>query len=233
MKFYSNKLNCIPVILFLLMTFSLVYAQEQKPQRWDSDINKFLAYDSKNSFPKDAVLFVGSSSVRLWSTQKYFPELTVINRGFGGSQVSDLLNYYDRIVLKYSPRLIVLYSGDNDLAANKTPEVVFNDFKTFINRTHKSLPNTPVIVLSVKTCKARASMLDGIQKVNSMLNSLVSSDSKLIYLDLGAALLKEDGQPDESFFKQDQLHLNPKGYQIWSDILNKTIQKCLVESPKT
>ena len=96
-------------------------------------INKFVQLDKQNTTPENAALFVGSSSIRMWKTQTSFPEYKVINRGFGGSQISDVNYYVDKIVLPYKPELIIFYCGDNDIAAGKTPETVFNDFKKFDN----------------------------------------------------------------------------------------------------
>src|SRR3954462_9550686 len=120
------------------------------PPRFESEITAFEAHDHKNAPPINPILFVGSSTIRLWQTADAFPDLPVINRGFGGSTIDDVNHYADRIVFKYKPHVIVFYSGDNDLAAGRTPERVFNDFVTFANSVHERLPDTRLIYLAIK-----------------------------------------------------------------------------------
>ncbi len=124
------------------------------PQRFAAEIQAFEEYDRKNSSPSDAILFVGSSSIRFWPTAQSFPNLVVINRGFGGSHVSDVNFYVDRLVLKYRPRLIVFYAGDNDIADRKPPQQVFDDSREFVQLVHAGLPATRIIYLSIKPSTA-------------------------------------------------------------------------------
>ena len=125
------------------------------PSRFEAEIKAFEAWDRQNSFPPHAVLFVGSSSIRKWQTAEGFPDLPVINRGFGGSHVSEVNHFVERIVFKYSPRVIVFYAGDNDIADGKSPERVFHDFQTFAELVHGRLPETRLIYLPIKPSLAR------------------------------------------------------------------------------
>ena len=116
--------------------------QMPDPARFETEIAAFETYDHKNAPPTNPILFVGSSTVRLWQTADAFPDLPVINRGFGGSTIADVNHFADRIVFKYKPRMIVFYSGDNDLAAGRSPDRVFDDFETFADSVHERLPET-------------------------------------------------------------------------------------------
>ena len=146
----------------LLLAASLplfVRAQEQQPAPFENEIKAFEQSDKTNPPPKDAVLFVGSSSIRLWKTlEQDMPGMKVINRGFGGSQVEHSVRYADRIVLPYRPKLIVFYAGDNDIAAGKTPNRVLEDFKAFVAKVKTALPNTKILYVSIRPSVARCPM---------------------------------------------------------------------------
>ncbi len=124
------------------------------PARFASQIDEFAKQDEAQRPAPGGVVFVGSSSIRRWDLDTSFPGMPVLNRGFGGSQYSDALHYFDRVVVPYAPKLIVLYEGDNDLAAGKSPERVADDFRSFAHRTHEALPEALLIVLSIKPSPA-------------------------------------------------------------------------------
>ena len=229
----KNKFCIVILVLLLVSVFYPVAADGPKADRWEPDIKKFLEWDSKNSFPDDAVLFVGSSSVRIWKTNEAFPEYKVINRGFGGSQVSDLLNYYDKIVLKYKPSVIVLYSGDNDTAVGKSSEIIISDYQTFIDRTHEKLPGTPIVILSIKPSGARWNLWPRMEKTNSMLSILAGKYKQVYYLDLAGCLLDKDGMPEKDYFLGDNLHMNEKGYHTWNTRLGKVLDGILKQAGTT
>ena len=154
-----------------------------------SEANRFLAAilafeqaDQKEPPPTGAVLFVGSSTIKLWNTlEEDFAPMTVINRGFGGSEVSDLIWFADRIVIPYKPRMVVVYSGDNDLKRGKTPEAVFGDYREFISLVHRHLPETRIALVSTKPSPGRANLLPDVQKLNSLLEGFTLSDHRLAY----------------------------------------------------
>jgi lysophospholipase L1-like esterase len=192
--------------------------------RFDSEIAAFEAYDHKNAPPRDPILFVGSSTIRLWQSADAFPDLPVINRGFGGSTIDDINHYADRIVFKYKPRLIVFYSGDNDLAGGRPPDRVFNDFKTFANSVHDRLPEAPLIYLAIKPSLARWKLWPQMQEVNSHVQELTQQNKQLIYIDTAPALLGADGQPQKSLYRDDGLHMNEKGYAGWNALLSEKLK---------
>ncbi len=192
-------------------------------KRWEKAIRAFEAQDRAQPPPKGAILFVGSSSARLWDLAKCFPKLTTINRGFGGSQFIDAAYYADRIILPYRPRAIVVYDGDNDLAAGKRPEQVLADCRMLVRRIHKALPKARIIVLSVKVCESRWRLRDKVLRVNAMIEKLAHRDPRITYLDVATPLLNADGRPRNELFLKDKLHLNAEGYRIWSSIVRPHI----------
>lgn len=189
------------------------------PARFTADIAAFEAWDRQNSAPQDAVLFVGSSSIRMWQTAECFPDLAVINRGFGGSHASDVNHFAERIVLKYAPRTIVFYAGDNDLADGKSPERVAGDFEQFVEIVHAKLPNTRIVYLPVKPSLARWKNWRKMQATNALVKQFIDVNKRLVYVDTATPMLGPNGEPRPEIFLEDGLHMNAQGYQIWSDLL--------------
>ena len=187
--------------------------------RWEKEIAAFEQRDREKPPPKNAVVFVGSSSIRLWDVAKSFPGVETINRGFGGSQLADSAHFAPRIVVKYEPRLVVLYAGDNDLAAGKTPEQVADDFRAFVAAVHKDLPKTRIIFLSIKPSIQRWKLVGRGRQANALVEAICKQDEGLLYQDVGTPLLGEDGKPRPELFRQDGLHLNDTGYEVWAAVL--------------
>jgi lysophospholipase L1-like esterase len=204
-------------------------AADPDPARFESDIAAFEAWDRQNSHARDAVLFVGSSSIRMWPTAESFPNLPVINRGFGGSHISDVNHFAERIVLKYSPRLIVFYAGDNDIESGKSPQQVFDDFRTFYKLVRDRLPRTRIIYLPIKPSIARWPKWSQMQDVNARVAQLSRSDGRIIYVDTATPMLGDDGSPNGQLFLDDGLHLNERGYALWT----KTLQPALGQAAFT
>ena len=176
-----------------------VPAQEKSPAgRWEKAIEVFERQDSQKPPPKDAVLFVGSSSIRFWDLKKSFPDLEVINRGFGGSELADSAFYAPRIAVKYHPRMVVLYAGDNDIGAGKIPEHVFADFKDFVRAVHTPLPRTKIVYLSIKPSISRWKLVDRMRKANLLIEEYCKQGNGLLYLDVATALLGATENPGRS-----------------------------------
>ena len=211
--------------LMLLIFMNAISADAQipypDPGRFEGEINRFKQWDSKNSFNDDGILFVGSSSIRLWSTAQDFPQFYVINRGFGGSHISDVLYYYETVVKKYHPSKIVFYAGDNDIAAGKTAEQVFNDYKEFISKVETDLPGCAVYFLSIKPSGSRWSFWPEMSRSNSMIEQFCQEKPDLYFVDTASPMLDGKGKPESGLFIEDELHLNKKGYQLWTEILVK------------
>ena len=189
------------------------------PGRFDSEIAAFEKWDRQNSFPKNAVLFVGSSSIRLWDLKASFPDLATINRGFGGSQMSDVVRHARRLITPYKPRLIVLYEGDNDLAAKETPEQVAADFDELLKIVRAALPATPLVVIGTKPSPKRWAIIDQQRALNRLLAERCMKDGHATFLDVEKPMLDANGKPKLDLFRDDNLHLNAEGYKLWTTLL--------------
>ncbi|MFC1635782.1 GDSL-type esterase/lipase family protein, partial [Planctomycetota bacterium] len=218
-------------IWLLIVLFSVIVSTAQdKPEakdpatRWEKTIRTFEDWDRKNTFPSDAVLFVGSSSIRMWPTRECFEEFAVINRGFGGSQISDVNYYAKRIVLCYKPKVVVFYAGDNDIAAGESDKQVFDDYKAFTKLVHQKQPNTRIIFISIKPSGSRWSLWPVMSRANMMIKNFSDTDRRLFYFDAATPLLDNEGQPNLDLFLGDKLHLNSKGYEIWTKLLRPIIK---------
>lgn len=202
-------------------------APDKPESRWEKAIAEFEKWDAKNSFPPDSVLFVGSSSIRLWETARRFPEFPVINRGFGGSTIHDINLFVERIVIKYRPKAIVFYAGDNDIAGETPPERVKHNFTKFVQKVHTTLPGTPIVFISIKASGARWFLWPKMQHANSLISQYIAQNKNLHYLDLATPLLDQHGRPDDNLFIEDKLHLNQKGYDIWTKLLKTKLTQIL------
>jgi lysophospholipase L1-like esterase len=197
------------------------------PNRFAKDIARFVAWDSQNAVPANPILFVGSSSIRGWKTRESFPQLPVINRGFGGSHISDVIHFSDRIVLPYAPKLIVVYAGDNDVKDGKSAARVLCDYRRFVELVHGKFPDTGIIFITIKPSGSRWSLWPEMNKANNLIKAFSEKSGRLFLADLGTPLLGADGKPDDSLFRSDRLHLNDKGYRVWARALEPVIDKAM------
>jgi lysophospholipase L1-like esterase len=202
--------------------------KKQLPEaRWEKDIAAFETADKTNPPPQDAVLFIGSSSIRRWTNvAQAFPEHKVLNRGFGGSQLSDSVAFVDRIVIPYKPKLVLLYAGDNDIASGKSPERVMSDFKTFVRKIHAALPETRIAYIAIKPCPAREKYLDRVKGTNRLIRDYAASDNQLLFIDVFTPMLTKEGKPRADLCIKDGLHPNAHGYELWASILRPILDKC-------
>jgi lysophospholipase L1-like esterase len=187
--------------------------------RWDENMAAFAEQDRAKPPKQGGVLFVGSSTIVGWDLDKSFPELQALNRGFGGSQYSDAVYYADRAILPYKPSTVVLYSGDNDIAAGKSPARVAADFEALLRKLLFHLPEARVLVLSIKPSLARWEVWDKMRAANAKLEAYALNAPGVEYVDIASVLLGPDGTPRPEFFKDDGLHLNERGYEAISDLL--------------
>ena len=189
-------------------------------RQWEGDIRAFEQSDSAQKPPTKAILFVGSSSIRMWETLAHdFPDLPVINRGFGGSELHDVVHYANRIVLPYRPRVIVVYAGDNDLANGRKPEQVASDFRRLARAVHRTLPRTRIVFVSVKPSPSRWSLADKMRTTNALVRRYVRTDKRLAYADVFTPMLGGDGRPRRELFGDDSLHMTPAGYELWTAVI--------------
>ena len=202
-------------IAILALLFSLpAFADDTDPfARWEPAIQKFEKQDAKSPPPKHANLFVGSSSIRMWSLEESFPEFDVINRGFGGSQTADSVHFADRLVIKHAPAVVLLYAGDNDIAAGKDAEEVFEDYKAFVAKVHAALPETKIGYIAIKPSIARWNLVDALIKAETEKNDLLE------FIDIDPLMLNDEGEPRQDFLLDDGLHLTKEGYKVWADVV--------------
>lgn len=188
--------------------------------RWQKEILGFAKQDALKAPPENPIIFTGSSSIRRWTTLAAdFPDLPVMNRGFGGSEVFDSLNYAHLTVIKYKPRLVVMYAGGNDINAGKTPQRVFEDFKAFVAKVHAALPECRISYISNAPNPKRWSMIEQMRETSRLVEEFAKTDKRLQFINVYPHMLGADGMPKPDIFVEDQLHMNPKGYAIWKEVV--------------
>ena len=209
--------------LFLALLLPTLLRAADAP--FEKEIAAFERADKKAPPPKDGVLFVGSSTIRFWTTlTEDFPGLPVINRGFGGSQVADSVRYADRIIIPYHPRHIVLYAGDNDLAAGKSPQQVLKDFSELVDKVHAALPEVPIDFISIKPSLAREKLMPKMAEANKLVEAYAKSHKNVGYIDVVPVMVDSEGKPRKELFRPDGLHMNREGYKLWVPIIAARIQ---------
>lgn len=192
--------------------------QPRGPERFAPEIAAFAAADAQAKPPPCGFLFIGSSSIRFWSSlDRDMAPLPVINRGFGGSEISDVDDDFDRVVAPYHPRAIVFYAGENDIAAGKTPDQVAADFARFMDLKTKALGATPVYFISLKPSKLRFEQVDRQTQTNAKILAMAGRRKDLRFIDVVPAML-QNGQPKD-IYRPDRLHMTADGYAIWTAII--------------
>ena len=190
------------------------------PNRWEPTIQKFEAEDKQNAPAKGGVVFIGSSSIARWSNlAESFPNLTVVNRGFGGSELADSARYASRVVVPHAPRIVVLYAGENDLNRGVTPDVISADFGSFSGVIRKSLPSTRIVVIGLKPSLLRWKLRDGMHETNKLIRTRCAAERNCVYVDPWPSMIGKDGTPKPEFFVEDGLHMTPAGYKAWTQML--------------
>lgn len=208
------------VLLVLLTAVFSAAACAAAPEKWVEEIDRLTAADLIRPPAPGGVVFVGSSSIRLWSSlARDFPGANALNRGLGGSELADAVYFADRIVLPYQPRMVVVCAGENDLWAGADPERIRADFRAFRARLHQALPAARLVFLSIKLSPARARIHPQVRAANQLVAADCAADPRCLFLDVATPLLLSDGAPRPGVFGEDGLHLSPAGYAIWAAIL--------------
>ena len=201
--------------LFLVLSTARAAQPEHDFSKWEKEIAAYEATDRTNPPPQGALLFIGSSTIRLWKTlAKDLPGHQVINRGFGGSEIMDATYYADRIVFPYKPRIIFLRAGGNDIHAGKSAEEVFKNFQQFTERVHSKMPETEIVFIGLSPAIARWSEAQENKRLNSKVQEFVKGKARLHYMETYDSVLGADGKPREELFVADKLHFNEEGYRI-------------------
>jgi len=226
---FSAVMSC--VLLLATCWASIAHGDEPadtKPAaafaKWEKEIAALEGSDAKQSPPENGIVFVGSSSIRMWSLAKSFPDLPVINHGFGGSQLADSVYFAPRLVLPSKPRIVVLYAGDNDLASGKSPQQVAEDYRQFVAVVRKALPETRVVYIGIKPSLKRWHLIDKVREANQLIQQQVAEDEKQAFVDIDAPMLGEDGKPRQELFVSDGLHLSAEGYSLWTKLVLPTLK---------
>lgn len=218
------------IFLAIALCWSLgaAFAQAQIYDRanlWQKEIDQFIETDQRQTPPASPVLFVGSSSFRMWqSVRQDFPNANIINRGFGGSHLEDVIHYAPFVIAPYKPKMVVIYAGDNDITAGKTVERVFADYKTLVGIIKKSAPTAKIIFLSIKPSPSRREFWTKFQQLNALVKAETLKDRRLGYVSVWQQMLTANGEPREELYLPDRLHMKPAGYAIWREALRGIVR---------
>jgi lysophospholipase L1-like esterase len=217
------------IIGILIIIFSgnayVSSAQVPDPLKWEEAVLKFEKNDKETPPPQGANLFTGSSSITIWNMTDYFPEHKVLNRGFGGSQFSDLLYYIDRVVIPYKPAKIFIYEGDNDIAAGEDPKAILKEAKKTRKIIARKLRGVPVVFISIKPSIARKKFKTQCEALNAGLKKYAKRARRTEYVDVWSPMLDETGNVYAHVFREDGLHMNDAGYKIWQTVLKPYLAK--------
>jgi lysophospholipase L1-like esterase len=207
-------------LLILFCCFGVKALQAQNFARWEKEIAAFERADQANPAPKKSLVFTGSSSIRLWEgLQQDFPDKKILNRGFGGSETDAVAYFADRIVAPYKPRQVVIYVGDNDLAAGKSPEKVLADFKDLFFRIRNKVPRATITFIAIKPSPSRMRILEEVRETNTLVKGFLSNQKRTGYVDVFTPMLLPNGKPKPELFRADSLHMTRPGYVIWAAAL--------------
>ena len=189
-----------------------------------SDIEAFVKADRAAPPAPGGIVFVGSSSIRLWSTlAEDMAPLPVIRRGFGGAHLLHVNHALSRIVLPYAPRAVVLYAGDNDIAYGRSAEAVAAEFQQFVHAIHAALPVTDIWYLSMKPTKTQALFWPELSRGNRQIAAVARGDARVHFIDADALFLTADGKANADLLRFDGIHLNDKGYAVWTSLIKPTL----------
>ncbi len=226
-KFLASK----TVLVYLLLLVFVTTTTNAQHLGYTKDIDQFAKQDSLNPPPKNLILFIGSSSFTYWKTmQQDLPEYTLLNRAFGGSTLYDLLYFAPQIILKYQPRQVVIYCGENDLGTSSanTSDTVVNRFKRLFHIIRSNHPKAKISYVSMKPSPSREHLMPAFDKANNEIRKFLKKKKNTSYIDTYKHMLLPDGKPMPDIFVDDRLHMNRKGYEIWI----KIIKPHLLRNPK-
>ncbi|GAB4022467.1 GDSL-type esterase/lipase family protein [Spirosoma koreense] len=188
---------------------------------YENEIRAFEKMDSVSPPPKNPIVFTGSSSIRLWDNlTAYFPNKPILQRGFGGSQLSDVLRYTDRVIVRYHPKQVVLYAGENDIASGHvTGQQTYERLVSIFERVRKQLPNVLFTFISIKPSPSRRQYFSQVDIANRLIKEYLAKQKNTQFVDIRPVMLGPNGQPVPELFKPDSLHMLPAGYQRWAKVL--------------
>jgi len=218
-----------PRALFTLFAsvalFVVARAETPAVNRFEKEIAAYEAADKTNPPPQGAIVFTGASGIKRWNTlAEDFPGLTVLNRGFGGSQVSDSVYFAERIVIPYHPKVVVIQAGGNDINAGKTPEQVLADFQEWVAKVRAALPDVRLVYLGQGPSPARWEQREKQQQANQLIRDYIAKGKNLFFVDIWGACLGADGEPRPELYVADKLHPSAEQYQIRAKLIRPTLE---------
>lgn len=211
----------------VLSTTSRAKEAEKMPLPWAKEMAAFAAADEEHPTAAGGVVFVGSSSIRRWDLDQSFEGMDPmpLNRGFGGSQMSDTVRNAELLVVKHKPRLVIVYAGDNDIAAGKSVKQVEDDFAEFVAIVQKELPDTRIAYIAIKPSVKRWTLADKIKDANARIAKQCTENEQLTFIDVWQPMLDDEGKPRGELFLKDGLHLNDEGYKLWASLVRPVIDQ--------
>lgn len=223
---WNRSAVVVSCALVLFLEAPTIHAQvaPRDPGRWESTILDFEKRDRENAPPKGGIVFVGASSIVRWDVAQFFPDLKVINRGFGGSEMNETAHFASRTVLPYEPRMVVVYPGENDIARGVSPETVAGGFEQLVATVHAALPDTRILIIGLKPTPARWTFNDAMLKTNALLRAFAAGRRAVTYIGVTQAMLGPDGRPRPDLFVEDRQHLSRAGYDLWTEIVRPHIE---------
>jgi lysophospholipase L1-like esterase len=212
------------ILIFICLN---TFAQNTRPAFWE-EIQQFRKLDSVQPPPANAILFVGSSSFTRWTdVQNYFPGYTIINRGFGGSTLADVLRYEEDVIFKYNPKQILIYCGENDIASSDTvtAATVFNRFRTLFTDIRDAYPEVAIAYISMKPSPSRWKLKDKYMSANNLIENYLKKQKNAQFINVWKPMLDSNGKPKTELFVEDSLHMNAKGYAVWQKLIQPLLAK--------
>lgn len=200
--------------------------QGQDPYRFIHEVDSLSKLHISHHAGSRVILFTGSSSIKLWNDAwKYFPGRTIINTGFGGSHMSDLLFFLDELVFRYSPDQVIIYEGDNDLASGKEPATIMKDAERIVAQLQDRLPGIKIALISAKPSLARWELKENYKQLNRLIREYAEKKDDVEFIDIWPLMLDEKNEPGQGLFLEDGLHMNKAGYDLWAGEIEKILIK--------
>ena len=203
-------------------------AHSEDPLVWEENIQVLEERTAGSFAPGKAVVFIGSSSIRFWGTlAEDMAPMPVIQHGFGGAKLNDVVYYAERLVNAYEPRAVVIFAGTNDISpeASKSPEVLLASYQAFVETVRADDPDLPIFFIGITPSPLRWAVWPTAQQTNALIEQWIASDDNHFYIDTSPGLLGEDGEPKRDHYVFDGLHLSDKGYAVWAEIIGDRLQQ--------
>lgn len=215
----------IRFLLLTLATLSALPAQDTPAKsKWESEVAKYEAAEKAKPGPRQAVVFNGSSSIRLWNLSESFPGWKVINHGIGGSIIPENTELLDRLIFPWEPKMIVFYAGDNDVAKNHTPDEVAKNWAAYVTAIRAKLPEVKFVYIGIKPSIARWKLWPVGKEANEKIKAWSDQQQGITCIDLAPLMLGSDGLPIKELYQKDGLHVTPAGYERWTKVVAPLIE---------